>query len=104
MYNGVRYLSTESVENIHSVQSTRVNGKIGQGMPVLTRYKFYGGKKLQYHTGSAYGAFSLYTYDRATKTGVVVLTIGAKQSRDAYSIYGVCADIAKGVHENNFVE
>lgn len=104
MYNGVRYLSTESVENIHSVQSTRVSGKIGQGMPVLTRYKFYGGKKLQYHTGSAYGAFSLYTYDRATKTGVVVLTIGAKQSRDAYSIYGVCADIAKGVHENNFVE
>lgn len=104
MYNGVRYLSTESVELIHSVQSTRVNGKIGQGMPVLTRYKFYGGKKLQYHTGSAYGVFSLYTYDRATKTGVVVLTIGAKPSRDAYSIYAVCADIAKGVHENNFVE
>ncbi len=104
MYNGVRYLSTESVELIHSVQSTRVNGKIGQGMPVLTRYKFYGGKKLQYHTGSAYGVFSLYTYDRTTKTGVVVLSIGAKQSRDAYSIYGVCADIAKGVHEDNFVE
>lgn len=104
MYNGVRYLSSESVENAHSVQIMRVAGKIGQGMPILTRYKFYGGKLLQYHTGSAYGVFSLYTYDRATKTGVVVLSIGAKQSRDAYSIYGVCADIAKGVHENNFVE
>ena len=104
MYNGVRYLSSESVENAHSVQIMRVAGKIGQGMPILTRYKFYGGKLLQYHTGSAYGVFSLYTYDRETKTGVVVLNIGAKQSRDAYSIYAVCADIAKGVHENNFIE
>ncbi len=104
IYDGVRYLSSESIELIHSVQSTRVNGKIGQGMPVLTRYKFYGGKKLQYHTGSAYGVYSLYTYDRATKTGVVILTIGAKEGRDPYSIYSVCADIAKGVHENNFVE
>ena len=104
MYDGVRYLSTESVELIHSVQSTRVNGKIGQGMPVLTRYPFYGGKKLQYHTGSAYGLFSLYTYDRATKTGVVILTIGARPSQDAYSIYGVCSEIAQGVHINNFVE
>jgi CubicO group peptidase (beta-lactamase class C family) len=104
VYDGVRYLSSESVELIHSVQLDRVAGKIGQGMPVLTRYRFYGGKKLQYHTGSAYGVFSIYTYDRATKTGVVVLTIGARQARDVYSIYGVCADIAKGVHENNFVE
>ncbi len=104
MYDGVRYLSTESVELIHAVQSTRVNGKIGQGMPVLTRYKFYGGKKLQYHTGSAYGLFSLYTYDRATKTGVVILTIGARPSQDAYSIYGVCSEIAKGVNEQNLLE
>ena len=104
IYDGVRYLSSESVENAHSVQLDRVSGKIGQGMPVLTRYRFYGGKKLQYHTGSAYGVFSIYTYDRATKTGVVALTVGARQARDVYSIYGVCADIAKGVHENNFVE
>lgn len=104
MYDGVRYLSTESIEHIHSVQSKRVNGKIGQGMPVLTRYKFYGGKKLQYHTGSAYGLFSLYTYDRATKTGVVILTIGARPSQDAYSIYGVCSEIAKGVNEQNLLE
>lgn len=104
IYDGVRYLSTESIELIHSVQSTRVNGKIGQGMPVLTRYRFYGGKKLYYHTGSAYGLYSLYTYDPATKTGVVILTIGARQSKDAYSVYSVCSEIAKGVHENNFVE
>lgn len=104
MYDGVRYLSTESIELIHSVQSTRVNGKIGQGMPVLTRYPFYGGKKLQYHTGSAYGLFSLYTYDRATKTGVVILTTGAKVQQDAYSVYAVCSEIAQGVHINNLLE
>ena len=39
-----------------------------------------------------------------TKTGVVILTIGAKQSQDAYSIYGVCSEIAKGVNEQNLVE
>lgn len=104
MYNGVRYLSSESVRLIHSVQNKRVNGKIGQGMPLLTRYKFYGGKFLHYHTGSAYGVFSLYTYDPETKTGVVILTIGAREERDAYSIYAVCGEIARGIHQNGFVE
>ncbi len=104
MYDGVRYLSTESIENIHSVQSTRVNGKIGQGMPVLTRYPFYGGKKLQYHTGSAYGVYSLYTYDRAEKNGVVILTVGARQEQDAYSVYAICSEIAQGVHVDNLLE
>ena len=104
MYNGVRYLSTRSIELIHSVQSTRENDKVCQGMPVITRYDFYGGKKLQYHTGSAFGVYSLYVYDRATKTGVVIVTTGARQGKDTYGIYSVCSEIASRVYEENVFE
>lgn len=104
MYDGVRFLSTESIELIHSVQSKRDGGKIGQGMPVMIRYKLYGDRQMVYHTGNAYGVRSLYTYDRTTKSGVVIVTVGASEERDSYGIYSVCSEIATGVMINGINE
>lgn len=103
MYNGERYLSSESIELMQEVQLMRPSGVVGQGMPVLYRKNFYGGRNLNYHTGSAYGVYSLYAYDRSTKTGVVVLTTGIKEQKDSYNIYAGCGDIARGVFVNNYV-
>ena len=103
MYDGVRYLSSESIELMQEVQLMRPSGVVGQGMPVLYRKNFYGGRNLNYHTGSAYGVYSLYAYDRSTKTGVVVLTTGIKEQKDSYNIYAGCGDIARGVFVNNYV-
>lgn len=104
IYDGVRYLSTESIELMQEVQLMRPSGVVGQGMPVLLRKNFYGGRTLNYHTGSAYGVYSLYAYDRNTKTGVVVITTGIKEKKDSYNIYAGCGDIARGVFVNNYVE
>ncbi len=104
VYDGVRYLSTESIELMQEVQLMRPSGVVGQGMPVLYRKNFYGGRNLNYHTGSAYGVYSLYAYDRSTKTGVVVLTTGIKEQKDSYNIYAGCGDIARGVFVKNYVE
>ena len=104
VYDGVRYLSTESIELMQEVQIMRPSRVVGQGMPVLQRKNFYGGRTLNYHTGSAYGVYSLYAYDRSTKTGVVVITTGIKEQKDNYNIYAGCGDIARGVFVNNYVE
>ena len=104
VYDGVRYLSTESIELMQEVQLMRPSGVVGQGMPVLLRKNFYDGRTLNYHTGSAYGVYSLYAYDRSTKTGVVVITTGIKEQKDSYNIYAGCGDIARGVFVNNYVE
>ncbi len=104
VYDGVRYLSTESIELMQEVQLMRPSRVVGQGMPVLQRKNFYGGRTLNYHTGSAYGVYSLYAYDRSTKTGVVVITTGIKEQKDSYNIYAGCGDIARGVFVNNYVE
>ncbi len=104
VYDGVRYLSSESIELMQEVQLMRPSGVVGQGMPVLLRKNFYGGRTLNYHTGSAYGVYSLYAYDRSTKTGVVVITTGIKEQKDGYNIYAGCGDIARGVFVKNYVE
>ncbi len=104
MYEGIRFLSSESIAQIHTVQFMRPGSPSAQCMPVLLRKNFYGGRDLFHHTGSGYGAYTLYAYDPQTKTGVVVLTIGVKSEKDRYSIYGSCGDIARGVFEKNFIE
>ena len=48
---------------------------------------------LYYHTGSAYGVFSLMTYNPETKNGVVVITTGARRNMNERGMYALCYDI-----------
>ena len=52
------------------------------------------------NTGNAYGIVSLASYDPVTKNTVVVMTSGAKQSRDKRGIYKICGEITKSVYKN----
>lgn len=48
---------------------------------------------LYYHTGSAYGVFSLMSYNPETKNGVVVITTGARRNMNERGMYALCADL-----------
>lgn len=54
---------------------------------------------LYYHTGSAYGVFSLMTYNPETKNGVVVITTGARRNMNERGMYALCYDLMEILYE-----
>ena len=48
---------------------------------------------LYYHTGSAYGVFSLMTYNPETKNGIVVISTGARRNLNEKGMYALCYDL-----------
>ena len=75
-------------------------GKFKQCLALRYGKKFYETKGIYYHTGNAYGIVSLASYDPVTKNTVVVMTSGAKQTRDKNGIYKICAEITESVYKN----
>ncbi len=98
MYNGVRLLSKESIAQM---QTPNLPNSAVQCMPMKKTKGLYNQEYMFYHTGSAYGVYSVYVYNPDTKTGVVVTTTGAALSRDQYGIYSVCGDIVDGIVKKN---
>ena len=95
VYDGKQLLSTDSVRAMLSEQN---EGKgVWYCMPLWKRDGLYGQTTLYYHTGSAYGVYSLYAFDSEIGTGVVVCTTGATNKKDSYGVYAVCGDIARAV-------
>ena len=85
------------------MQSPQLQNFPEQCMPVKKKKGLYNQEYLYYHTGSAYGTYSLYTYNPDTKMGVVVLTTGAQSTRDKYGIYAVCGDITNEIYAKNLL-
>ena len=54
---------------------------------------------LYYHTGSAYGVFSLMTYNPETKSGVVVITTGARRNMNERGMYALCYDLMEILYD-----
>ncbi len=97
MYNGVELLSKETVAQMHTPNQTY---SFVQCMPMKKMNGMYNQDYMYYHTGSAYGVYSLYVYNPEKKTGAVVSTTGANVSKDRYGIYSVCGDIVDGIITN----
>ena len=57
-----------------------------------------GRDNIYYHTGSAYGVFSLLSYDPDTGDGVVVLTIGAPRRVNERGLYALCAELSERLY------
>ena len=53
----------------------------------------YGRERLYYHTGSAYGVFSLMTYNPETQNGIVVISTGARRNMNEKGMYALCYDL-----------
>lgn len=102
VYGNNRILSEESVKALERKYFTAKEngGKFRQCLALRYYNNLYGTDGLYYHTGNAYGIVSLASYDPVTKNTVVVMTSGAKQSRDKHGIYKICGEITKEVYKN----
>lgn len=98
-FEGVRLMEAESVKLMESHSASAIPEGSYQAMPMRYRSDIYGRQGLYYHTGSAYGAYNLLSYDPSTGDGVVVLTMGANGFKDNYAIYAVCGEISKAVYD-----
>ncbi len=102
VYENTRILSEESVKALERKYFTAKEngGKFRQCLTLRYYNNLYGTDGLYYHTGNAYGIVSLASYDPVTKNTVVVMTSGAKQSRDKRGIYKICGEITKEIYKN----
>lgn len=101
-YEGVRYLSEESVQLMEMPFCTAVSRghEFEQCMPLRYQTDIYGQDRMYYHLGIAYGTLSLISYNPDTRDGVVIITTGANESHDSRGIFKICADIADYIYNN----
>lgn len=93
VYQGLRFLSAQSVAAMEERSSELVSGgEYFQGFPLDYRENMYGRQGIYYHNGNAYGAFTCASYDSVTGDGVVVLVTGSVPAK-VDGIYAVCNDI-----------
>lgn len=108
LYDGQRYLSEESVAAMETPYgpATLHGADVTQCLALKYKEDIYGEESLYFHTGSAYGAYTLFSYNPKTKNGVVVLTIGASGACDEYGIYSVCGETSQLLYNlaNNFMK
>ena len=97
-FEGLRLLQADSVAEMETHGSMKVDTGFYQGLAIRIRGAAYGRDRLCYHTGSAYGVYTGLSYDPDTGDGVVVLTVGALGTRDDYGSYAICGAIYDAVY------
>ncbi len=100
-YQGETYLSPESVAAMETVQfavSQEGTAPFDQCLILRRQDGLLGRNQLYYHTGSAYGVYSLLSYDPDTGDGVVVITSGAPWEVDDRGLYGLCARLSEKLY------
>lgn len=97
IYEDKRYLEAETIALMEApfCQTDYHGVEVTQCMPLKYNTNIYGEDSLYFHTGSAYGVYSLFTYNPDTRNGIVVITTGASGTQDEYGIYAVCGDITE---------
>ena len=98
VYDGVRYLSAASVADMETPRFA-IDYLAGyypfeQCLVLRRQSNLMGRDTIYYHTGSAYGVYSLLSYDPDTGDGVVVLTVGAPHRGDERGLYTICSDLS----------
>ena len=102
VYDGVRYLTPESVADMETprfaVDYLEDTWPFEQCLVIRRQSDLMGRDAIYYHTGSAYGVHSLLSYDPDTGDGVVVLTIGAPRRVNERGLYALCADLSERLY------
>ncbi len=101
-YGGEQLLSEASVKRMEKkyFKTTENGGKFTQCTALRYVKNRYGAEKLFYHTGNAYGAISMASYNPETGDVVVVMTTGANPTRDKYGVYEICSKITRTMYKN----
>ena len=100
-YQGTQYFTPESVAAMETPQFTVDPGETSpfeQCLVLRRQENVLGQDALYYHTGSAYGVFSLMTYNPETGNGVVVITTGTARKTDEHGLYALCADLSENLY------
>ena len=101
-YDGVRYLSAASVADMETprfaVDYLEGTYHFEQCLVIRHQEDLMGRDNIYYHTGSAYGVYSLLSYDPDTGDGVVVLTIGAPRRVNERGLYALCAELSERLY------
>lgn len=99
-YNGKRTLSEESAKEMLTVCFDD-NDRVREALCMREWSVFAGSdRKLLCHSGDAFGILAAYAVDPETKTGVVVITNGAKQTKHKETnYYNVCVDFLMKSYE-----
>ena len=104
MYQGEQYISEELVATMETPQFTVDPGESGtpfeQCLVLRRQENLLGQDVLYYHTGSAYGVFSLMSYNPETGNGVVVITTGAPRQTEEHGLYALCAALSEKLYAN----
>ena len=98
--DGTRYLSQESVADMETPRFT-VNYDpypFEQCLVLRRQEDLMGRASIYYHTGSAYGVYSLISYDPESGDGVVVITVGAPRNVNDRGLYALCADLSEKLY------
>lgn len=101
-YDGERVLSSKSIKKMEEKQflTSEYGGEFYQCVPLRYAENRYGASKILYHTGNAYGVIAMASYNPKTKDTVVVLTVGAKPTRDKFGVYEVCSSLSRILYRN----
>ena len=102
MYNGVQYLSPESVADMETPRFAidYLEGTYPFEQCLVLRHQedLMGRSSIYYHTGSAYGVYALISYDPEARDGVVVVTVGAPRRVNDRGLYTLCADLSERLY------
>ena len=100
-YEGVSYLEPETVAEMETPQFQVDPGETSvfdQCLILRRQENILGRDQIYYHTGSAYGVFSLLTFDPDTGDGVVVLTTGTPRQADEHGLYALCSQLSADLY------
>ena len=101
-YKETRLLSEESVADMETPRFTvdlpDYNCPFEQCLILRRQENVMGQDVLYYHTGSAYGVYSLMTYNPETKNGVVVITTGTPRNMNEHGMYALCYDLMEKLY------
>lgn len=101
-YREIRLLSEESVADMETPRFTVdpiTTSPFEQCLILRRQEDLLGQEVLYYHTGSAYGVFTLMTYNPITQNGIVVLTTGTPRNMNDRGLYALCADLMEILYE-----
>ena len=101
-YEGVSYLEPGTVAEMETPQFQVDPGETSvfdQCLILRRQENILGRDQIYYHTGSAYGVFSLLTFDPDTGDGVVVLTTGTPRQADEHGLYALCSQLSADLYQ-----
>ncbi len=97
----VRLLDAGTVEAMEEPQFTVAQDgsyPFQQCLTLRRQENLLGRPSLYYHTGSAYGAYNMLSYDPDTGDGVVVLTVGGSSEKNDRGLYALAADLSADLY------